>query len=126
MTALPSSAENISTRKAKRTPISTSLKKEPEPVPVKEDISADVAPVVEDAVVTDSRAGADNDIATDIAGDASKVSTPSKVPVPATAASSNVGPGSAQKELEALRSMLKGRGGMANKKRFEMFEKKAE
>ena len=102
----------------------TSLKKEPEPVPVKEDISADVAPVVEDAVVTDSRAGADNDIVTDV--DASEVSTPSKVPVPATAASSNVGPGSAQKELEALRSMLKGRGGMANKKRFEMFEKKAE
>ena len=102
----------------------TSLKKESESVPVKENISADVAPVVEDAVVTDSRAGADNDIVTDV--DASEVSTPSKVPVPATAASSNVGPGSAQKELEALRSMLKGRGGMANKKRFEMFEKKAE
>mmetsp|Transcript_20897 Transcript_20897/g.42657 ORF Transcript_20897/g.42657 Transcript_20897/m.42657 type:complete len:730 (+) Transcript_20897:168-2357(+) len=34
-------------------------------------------------------------------------------------ATTAIGPGSAQKELEELRSMLRGRGGMANKKLFE-------
>lgn len=89
------------------------FRKEPAPVaPVKEDISADVA--IEETETAE------------IEDDTAEISTPSKESAPTVAASSSIGPGSAQKELEALRSMLKGRGGMANKKRFEMFEKKAE
>ena len=86
------------------------LRKEPAPVaPIKEDISTDVE--------TETN---------EIEDDTAEISTPSKESAPAVTASSSIGPGSAQKELEELRSMLKGRGGMANKKRFEMFEKKAE
>ena len=88
------------------------FRKELAPIaPVKEAISADVATVETETA--------------EIEDDTAEISTPSKESAPA-AASSSIGPGSAQKELEALRSMLKGRGGMANKKRFEMFEKKAE
>lgn len=89
------------------------FRKEPALVaPVKEDISADVA--IEETETAE------------IEDDTAEISTPFKESAPTVVASSSIGPGSAQKELEALRSMLKGRGGMANKKRFEMFEKKAE
>ena len=100
-----------------------SLRKEPSPVPVKEDTSATT--VEEEAVVMVSEAVPVAETI-QVADDVAEVSTPSKESPPAVAASSTAGPGSAQKELEALRSMLKGRGGMANKKRFETFEKKAE
>ena len=100
-----------------------SLRKESAPVPVKEDTSATT--VDEEAVVMGSEAVPAAETI-QVADDVAEVSTPSKESPPAVAASSTAGPGSAQKELEALRSMLKGRGGMANKKRFEMFEKKAE
>ena len=100
-----------------------SLRKESAPVPVKEDTSATT--VEEEAVVMGSEAVPAAE-GIQVADDVAEVSTPSKESPPAVAASSTAGPGSAQKELEALRSMLKGRGGMANKKRFEMFEKKAE
>ena len=100
-----------------------SLRKESAPVPVKEDTSATT--VEEEAVVMGSEAVPAAETI-QVADDVAEVSTPSKESPPAVAASSTAGPGSAQKELEALRSMLKGRGGMANKKRFEMFEKKAE
>ena len=89
------------------------LRKEPAPIaPIKEDISADIATAETETA--------------EIEDDTAAISTPSKESAPAVTASSSIGPGSAQKELEELRSMLKGRGGMANKKRFEMFEKKAE
>ena len=102
-----------------------SSRKESTPVPVKDDSSTNVAPVVEEDAATDSAAVTVAE-STEAANDVVKVSPPAKDSAPAIAASSPAGPGSAQKELEALRSMLKGRGGMANKKRFEMFEKNAE
>ena len=99
-----------------------SSQKEPVPIPVEEDTSA---ALVEEAVAMDSEAVPAAETI-EVADDVAEVSTPAKESASAAVASSSVGPGSAQKELEALRSMLKGRGGMANRKRFEMFEKKAE
>lgn len=96
----------------------TSWIKEPAPVPVKEDTLPDIAPFDEETAATDNEAASEIETA-EVTDDVAEVSTPSKASAPVVAASSNVGPASAQKELEALRSMLKGRGVMANKKMFE-------